>query len=287
MAKTVDAAFDILVERLKHSETETAGAAANRKSIERRLEKDFDLTRMFRSGSFGHGTSLNRFSDYDYFAVIPAGKLPDNSANALRKMRLSLLGRFPSTNIVVRSPAVVVPLASGLRSHDIIPAWERGRENGYTTYGIPNRGGGWMTASPQAHNAWVNAINDSHKKRVKQLIRLVKYWSYLNGTGIRSFYLELRTAEYAKSEQTILYKYDVKRVFAHLVNKSLASMQDPLGISGMVAPCTQAVKDSALSKVRTALTRATKAFEAEEKENHALAFNWWDKVYGGCFPGFY
>ena len=288
MARTVDEAFEILIDWLKPSETETTNAASHRTSIEACLKNKFDLTSMFRSGSFGHGTSVRGYSDVDYFANIPSKKLWNSSSYSLQQVKNALQERFPSTLITVRSPVIIIPFGStGGERHEIAPAWPNGTKNGWSVYSIPDRSDGWMDASPNAHNAWVNSINDRHGKKVKQLIRLIKYWNIMSSGGVRSFYLELRTAEFANSESSILYRYDVRSVFATLINKGLAGMQDPQGISGLVQPCTEAVKPTALSKLNTAYMRADKALEAENAGRVSEAFGWWDKVFNGKFPAYY
>lgn len=69
MAKTVDAAFEQIIDSLKPSDTETAAAASHRQSIFDCLKANHSLKAMFKSGSFGHGTSVRGYSDVDYFAV--------------------------------------------------------------------------------------------------------------------------------------------------------------------------------------------------------------------------
>lgn len=283
MAKTVADAFDILIDRLKPSEAETAAAATHRVGIDARLTADFGMTRLFRSGSFGHGTSVKGFSDIDYFAVIPAANLYASSNYTLQKLRESLLKRFPSTAITVRSPAVVVPFGTTAgERHEITPAYVDG-----SIYKIPNRNDGWMHSAPSTHAGWVNEVNDRHDKKVKQLIRLVKYWNYLSGAGIRSFYLEMRVAEYARGESSIIYSYDVKRALNHMLGKELAAMQDPKGLVGYFYPCSDAQKSVALSRLDTAVTRGEKAIEAEAAGKIGEAFDWWDKLFLGKFPAYY
>jgi len=289
MAKTIPEAFDILIERLKPSESETASAATHRGSIESRLTTDFGMQRIFRSGSFGHGTSVKGYSDLDYFAVIPAANLWASSTYTLQKVKDSMQARFPATSVTVRTPAVVVPFGGGGAGerHEIIPSYADGSKNGYSLYAIPDRANGWMHSAPGAHAAWVNAINEKHAKKVKQLIRLVKYWNYIHSVGIRSFYVEMRTAEYASSETSILYNHDVKRALNHMLSKSLAAMQDPQGLVGYFHPCSDAVKVGALSKLETAVTRAQKAIDAESAGKTADAFYWWNLMFDGNFPAYY
>lgn len=206
----------------------------------------------------------------------------------MQQVKTALQARFPKTAIVVRSPAIVIPFGvDGGEQHEIIPCYLGTPKHGFAVYKIPDRGTGYMDASPLAHNAYVNKVNDKLSKKVKQLIRLIKFWNYVQDVGLRSFYLELRTAEYANGEMSILYDQDVKRMFSTLVSKALAAMQDPQGISGYVYPCSDAKKPDALSKLNTALIRAEKALEAQKAGKTAEAFGWWDKVFSGKFPGFY
>ncbi|MCE4222766.1 nucleotidyltransferase [Methylobacterium sp. C25] len=288
MAKTVDDAFVIFANWLRATTTETERAASHRRSIQGRLTTDFDLKTMFRSGSFGHDTGVSGYSDIDYFAVIPAEKLKQNSGATLRAVKESLQGRFPYTEISVRSPAVIIPFGnSPSEKHEIVPADYVEVKDGHRVYDIPDRENGWMRSSPAAHNKWVTDEHQRLGNKLKPLIRMIKAWNYYKEAGIRSFYLELRTTEYARSESTIIYKWDVLRALRHIKNKELAAMQDPKGISGYIYPCTDAVKPSAISKVDTALSRAEKAIESEKKGNISEAFYWWNMLFDNNFPSYY
>lgn len=288
MAKTVDEAFSTLIGWLSPTSTETQTAISHRGSIEARLKADFGLTSFFRSGSFGHHTSVSGHSDVDYFAVIPSINLSANSTTALQSVRSSLAARFPYTAVTVRSPAVVVPFGtSASERHEIAPAkFVKRSDDGYSVYDIPDRGTGWMRSSPTAHNAWVNTQNIRLSSKVKPLIRLLKAWNYKQSVGIRSFYLELRTTQYCANESTIIYTIDFLAVLRRLRAHTLASMQDPVGISGYVQPCTDAWKATALSRIDTAITRAEKAREAETAGNISNAYTWWSMVFNGYFPSY-
>ena len=157
--------------------------------------------------------------------------------------------------------------------------------NGYKIYEIPDRSGGWMNASPLAHNSYVSAVNDKLNKKVKPLIRFLKAWKYYNNVPISSFYLEIRVTKYATSETSIVYSIDIKNIFKYLFEHDLPMVIDPTGISGYIYPCsTEAKKIDALSKVKTAFTRAEKAREAEENGRISDAFYWWNLLYNNNFP---
>ena len=65
-------------------------------------------------------------------------------------------------------------------------------------------------------------------------------------------------------------------------------MQDPMGISGYISPCsTDTNLEDAKSKLSTALTRAQKACDAKDEGDTKKAFEWWNLLYAGNFPSYY
>jgi len=145
-----------------------------------------------------------------------------------------------------------------------------------------------MNASPDAHNAYVQWIDNKLGGKVKPLIRFIKAWKYFRDVPISSFYLELRVAKFASEEESILFEYDVRSVLRLLWDGQLARMQDPMGVSGYISPCkTEAARADALSKLSTALTRANKAREASDAGNIQDAFYWWRLLYNDQFPTYH
>ncbi len=144
-----------------------------------------------------------------------------------------------------------------------------------------------MRSSPDAHNNYVDAIDREFNGKVKQLVRLLKAWKYYCSAPISSFYLEMRVAKYASQRNSILYSRDVKNILQMLWDNQLAALQDPMGISGRIIPCSsEARKSTALSKLKTALGRAQKAREAESAGSIQDAFYWWNLMYAGNFPSY-
>ncbi len=290
MTKTVDEGFRTFLGKLTPSGSYSDAAKSHRASIEACLKSDFDLLRFFRSGSFGNGTSIQGYSDVDYFASIPGSKLYTSSDYTLSKVRGDLDDRFPNTGVTVDTPAVLVPFGKdGSESTEVVPAkYIKANEDGHYIYEIADGSGGWMETSPDAYNAYVAKIDDKLGGKVKPLIRFLKAWKYYRNVPILSFYLELRVAKYAEGETSIVYSMDVKRILKLLSDNKLAAMQDPAGISGYIYPCsTDAKKTDALSKLSTALDRAQEAREEEEAGKIKEAFEWWSKLYYYEFPSYY
>lgn len=286
MATSVDAAFEILTSNLVPSSGETASAASHRQSVYNKLNRDLGVQAFFRTGSTGNATGVRFWSDVDYFACIPIQNQRNDSNYMLQIVRGVLLDRFPTTDIHIRTPAVVCNFGTdGAERVEVVPAYYNGQKDGIDVYKIPLVGGGWIQSSPRLHNSYVSTINNDLNFKLKPLIRLLKAIKYYNNIPISSFYLELRIAKWAAAETSIIYRYDVTSMLRQLVNCDLAQMIDPMGISGYVPGCnTEIQKQDALSKLNTALTRASNALEAEKAGKVADAFYWWNKVFNERFP---
>ena len=289
MPRTVDEGFRDFLKKLTPSSYESDAAKRHRASIEQCIKSNFGLQRFWRTGSFGNGTSISGYSDVDYMASIPSENLNQNSSSSLTKLRNTLETRFPNTGVRTSCPAVVVPFGNDAReTTEVTPADYLRTTNSFKIYGIPDCAGGWMNASPDAHNEYVRSVDSKLSSKVKPLIRFIKAWKYFQNVPISSFYLELRVAKYASEEKSIVYSIDVKHVFALLDDIDLAQIRDPMGISGYISPCkSDADLSSAKSKVSTARSWATKARDAEENGNIKEAFDWWDKLFAYKFPSYY
>lgn len=289
MPRTLDQGFRDFQGRLTPSDHETEAAKTHRASIKQCIESNFELLRFWRTGSFGNGTSISGYSDVDYMANIPSTNLDENSSTTLAKIRAALDARFPKTGVRTSCPAVVIPFGTDAKeTTEVTPSRSVGNANGIPIYEIPDCGGDWTKASPDAHNAYVRVLDQRLSRKLKPLIRFVKAWKYFQNVPISSFYLELRVAKYASQESTIDYSIDLRSVFKLLHDKNLAQIQDPMGISGLISPCRSGAQLlDAKSKLSTALSRATKAREAESRGDIKDAFHWWDLLFAHRFPSYY
>ena len=291
MPRTVAEGFRDFLVSLTPSSVESGASTSHRASLEACLKSNFVLPRLFRTGSFGNGTSISGYSDVDYFASFGRDELSANSSYTLTRVRDCLDRRFPNTGVRVNCPAVKVPFGNVTSEMtEIVPAdcvTVQGNKK-YLVYDIPDCEGGWMRSSPDAHNDYVRWIDNKLTGKVKPLIRFVKAWKFFCQVPISSFYLELRIAKYARSEESILYEYDVQRIFDLLYRNNLANLQDPMGVSGYIRPCkTEAMLEDARSKVLTASVRADKALDAYKKNDFKEAFHYWDLLWDRRFPSYY
>jgi len=290
MAKTVEEGFDTLIGRLKPLDSEHDKAASHKDSVKTCMENNFGCTSLIETGSFGNGTGVRHYSDTDYFARCPANNFYTDSAYTLRLVKEALQRTFPRTDgIVVKSPAVRIPFGTLASERlEVTPVYYEGLVttpvgNKYA-YHLPNYYSGWMLSSPGAHNEYVNREDKRLGGKLKPLIQLIKAWKFYNNVPIYSFYLELRVTKYAEGEKAIVYDIDVKNIIKFLYDNSLPSIQDPMGISGLIPACkTDVKKQDALSKVSTANTRAQKARDEKDRDPD-MSFYWWNMFFNGKFP---
>ena len=289
MPRSIDEGFRDFLAKLRPSDSELSAAQGHRESISSCLQNNFGLKRFVRIGSFGNGTSISGHSDVDYLASLPREALTDDSNYSLQKVRGALDLRFPNTGVAVRCPAVTCPFGTLAAARtEVVPADYMKDERGFKVYDIADGNGGWMKASPDAHNAYVSRVDAKHGGKVKPFIRYVKAWKYFRGVPISSFYLEIRVAKYADAEPAILYDIDMRDFLKKLLDGDLSAMQDPMGVSGYIYPCSSDAKlGEALSKLDSAYGRADKAVSASLKNDISEAFDQWQLLYGEKFPSFY
>lgn len=289
--KTIEEGFETLVSRLIPFSSEREKATKHKDTVKSCLVNNFGCINLFETGSFGNGTGVRHYSDTDYFAVIPENNLNENSAISLRQLKEAIQTTFWSTNgIVVSSPAVKIPFGTYKSEElEVTPCCTKGLVEtplgNFRKYEIPDCCGGWMFSSPKAHNEYVEHHDKRLNRKLKPLIQLLKAWKYYNNVPIISFYLELRATKYAETENSIIYDIDLTNILTDLLNKNLASIRDPMGVSGLIGSSkTDTQKAEAISKLNTAVTRAGKAVSAKESENIDDAFYWWNLLFNGNFP---
>lgn len=289
MAKTLEQGFDTFLSWLVPLASEHDKAKSHKDSVKSCLETNFKCYSFFETGSFGNATGVRHYSDTDYFAAMPNENVYGDSGYTLRKVKEAIESTFWRTEgIAVNTPAVKIPFGNyASETLEVTPCTFNGLVTtpvgSMGSYDIPNYEGGWMKSSPKAHNAYVKREDERLGYKLKPLIRLIKAWKFYNNVPISSFYLELRTTKYAENESSIIYDIDVKRVMKMLYDNGLASIQDPMGISGYVKACsTDAKKTDALSKLSTGHTRAEKAYEKRES-NLDDCFYWWNLFYNNEF----
>jgi hypothetical protein len=288
MARSVNEGFDTFLTRLTPTEAQRNAGVSHRATVRAALEARLGVSTFFETGSFSHGTGVRGHSDIDALVSLN-GTRPGSSYTALNWVKDALGARFPLTSVVIRRPAVVIRFGSGYETWEIIPGFLTGRgDASQLVYDIPGPsvGSAWIDAAPKEHIAYVNEANKEPKLgAAKKLSRLIKAWKYYCKVPVSSFYLEMRCAQHMKTQTSYIHVWDICLVLEKLHGHELAAMNDPSGASGRIHACSgDSSRLDALSKLKTAATRARKALDADRAGDPDTAFYYLDLLFAGHFP---
>ncbi|WP_141726807.1 SMODS domain-containing nucleotidyltransferase [Streptomyces niveus] len=238
-------------------------ARRHRGSIESRLDATLGLHEMFEIGSLKHGTGVWNYSDADYLVSLK-GIQPGSPWTMLNKAKDTLKERFPTSEIVIRRPAVVCRFSDA--DVEVVPAYPAP-----AGYWIADPSDGWMKTFPKDHNRYVNDVNKKHDGAAKRLARRVKIWKYKRNVPVSSCYLEMRTAKHLDGEDTYSPLWDLYLTLRKMHDVELASMNDPTGLGSRFGACSsESNRQDAMSKLGRAVSRAQKAKDfAHEGDNES------------------
>jgi len=221
---------------------------------------------MFEIGSLRHGTGVWQYSDAD-FLVSLKGIRPGSPWTTLNKVKRTLQGRFPNTDIVIRRPAVVCRFSDG--PVEVVPAYAA--SSGYWI-ADPATTDGWMKTYPKDHNEYVNSVNKKHNGAAKVLARQLKVWKYKRNVPVSSCYLEMRAAKHLDGENVYSSLIDLYLALNYIYNAKLAAMNDPTGLGSRFGACSSdSSREEAMSKLGRAVSRARKAVDYADDGNEADA----------------
>lgn len=282
----VDDLLEKFVSTLPPAQFDRTIASKRREGIERLLSTaSIKSDYLFESGSWSHGTGIAAKSDVDYMAWIDSAR-PQRPSSALRRLRQVIDDTYDLDVYKVRTSSPVVSVEFYTDPHfEIVPAYFQRSVGDTLVLWIPGRGDEWVLSAPDAHLDYVNAQNDRLGKKVKPLVRLMKAWKYFVDAPVSSFYLEMRTAEYAAGESSIWFDIDVSAVFRTIISTGARDMNDPEGLVGRIPACaSHEQRRRTLSLMREAVTSLDLADDAKRgADAHEYWSNMYD-VFGPSFP---
>lgn len=268
MSATALSTLESLIRTMTPDEAARTAAAKHRKEIEDCLTSDLGIICMRETGSWHHGTALDRFSDVDYFVSMRDCR-PSASA-ALEDLRASLSRGIQGAFVSIDRPAVLLRYFDDGPDVEITPAYYQDTDD----YDIPDPDStGWIRSNPAVHLEYVDRAQKETDGRAKGLIRLVKTWKSWNNVPLSSFYLEMRTAQYALGNKPVIYDWDLRDIFKSLANNGLREMNDPTNYGRRITTGTSNLAESITAKyaVEEAARLARLARETAEADDHSTA----------------
>lgn len=221
-------------------------------------------------GSYGKQTHIRPARDVDVIFKMPPEKFEqydDNQSNGhsqlLQDVKKMLEEKYPETPIHAFGKVVVVEFSDTKHNIELLPAWEG--EDG--TFTIPNseNGGFWEQWDPRSEIQEIQA-SDSRTGRTRSLIRMVKKWSENCTAKLKSYQIESKVLDFFANDEFSDKEYPVlvRDFFNYFYNTTS--------------------NEDLRSHLNTALNRATKACEFEEKGDFEKAVEEWRKIFGDDFP---
>jgi hypothetical protein len=182
-----------------------------------------------------------------------------------------------------RTPVVSVEFFTGPH-FEIVRAFCQRSEGDVIAFWILGWGDEWVLSAPEAHLMYVNHQNDRLGKKVKPLVRVMKA-EVLHQSASLVVLPEMRVAEYAARETSIIYDVDLPAVFRRIISAGARDMNDLERLVGRIPACLSDEKRrETLALMRDAAGRLDRAYEARTRHyKDDYRSNMYD-VFGGDFP---
>ncbi|HRF81109.1 MAG TPA: hypothetical protein PL070_13610, partial [Flavobacteriales bacterium] len=151
---------------------------------------------------------------------------------------------------------------------------------------IPDGYGQWKETSPSRHNAYITEADKRSGGKLKYTSQLLKHWRYSRVTPVpvSSFHIELLMAHGGHCIGMKGYAECVRDVFRDLTARGCRGLQDPVGISGVIACSrTEAQRHAALVSATYSRDHATSACIAQ-LYGIPEAVRQWKLVFNQGFP---
>lgn len=279
----------MLIRNIQPTTAEVSDLEACRKHLVQYLAPRVDTARFLLMGSHTRGTAIAG-SDMDVLQVIRkkevtwGGSLV-SSNTVLSNIRSTLAG-YGRTDVRRDQVALVVSYKSGVHI-DLVPGYYSGPGVGnYPVYHIPDGRGGWLSASPEAHNAYIKAADERAGGKLKRTVQIIKYWRRcrVNEIPLNSFHLEIALASSKVCEGLKSYSQCVLDAFSELTSREARAIRDPVGVAGLIsASATDTMKASVANSLANSTEHARNARRAELQGMPLEAARQWSTVFNGGF----
>jgi hypothetical protein len=244
-------------------------------------DSDMPYMHSYLMGSARKGTIIRPIDDIDVLAVFSSAngawsKYRWNSRDFLYRVR-EVYDGYKIQQVGARGQAVRVFYETG--GHvDVAPVFP----SGDGVYVLPSGDGTWINTAPLKATDWFLEKNKERGYHLAPLVRLLKSWNRAHSKHFRSFHLETVAATVFSSlgsnDRDALYKF-FKWAPNHL------DIYDPGGQGGSLSSyLTWTSRQSLLTALSAAESRAQLALDAEERGDHAEAKRLWKIILGSEFP---
>lgn len=202
------------------------------------------------------------------------------------KSKLSSLNDYSHSEIHSRGEAVSLKLKSYPWTFDIVFTFHA--NDPVNKYIIPDSNGHWKFTNPKIENEKIKEVSSKHPGKVKDTIRLIKYW---NSRGkmprVTSYVLETMMINHFEALTTPSDYIDLRfrSALEYIKDNIFKTVMDLKGIEGDINTLTNLERISLRDRAKVDYDKTQNAVHAEIKEkNQKKAINIWRDIFGKDFP---
>ena len=295
---TLTEAFRKFKSRLELNDKEQANASRRQTEVRDYLDKRFQVSRSFLTGSYARWTKTKPLKDVDIFFVL--GKDEEHYRNEhpneiLTDIREALVEEYDRSAVTKQIHSVGIDFGVEIDSDDntdyrivsvdVVPAFVDGNN-----YSIPNNlTGEWMGTNPEIHARKAIDAHQAYSNEWKGLVRMVKYWNQNKRHGEKpirpSFLVEVMALECLHGGWSGSYDRELQAFFATLRKRISEDWADPAGLG---APVSDRMDAAAISRAHSKLDRANRdianAINLARCGRNGDALRAWRALLGPKFP---
>lgn len=265
-----------LIEKISITDKQEENIKASVKNITTTLEKDdtLHLKETFLNGSYERDTMIRPLDDIDIFVVLDESYWKDDFGvmrkpqSVLDKIKDFLNDQNDYKGKVRQDrPCVTVELSN--KSFDILPAFEQIEGYLMPNYNLES----WIPTYPKILTENLKNAHRDYSYKLKDIIRVIKYWNKLNGKMISSFHIEEVAIK--------IFKFKIFENFEKSIREWFEKAECNLEINKFKSNTQY---DDFKNKLNRTKTKLQNAKEFLDKNNQYEAKKIWKDVFGKEFP---
>lgn len=239
----------------------------------------------FLIGSWAKDTAVRPPRDVDLYFLLPhtvyhrfQGHTWNRQSALLQEVKRVLTATYPNTDM--RGDGQVVLVSFGSYNVEVVPAFAL-YGNGYWICDTHN-GGSYKTTQPWLEVDHIDTVNRAVNGQLRPLIRMLKVWQEQCSVPIKSFQLELVSADFILESPWRHYDFwfdwIVRDFFAYLYHRAYTFVTVP-GTSELIP-----LGADWQGQARSAYNRALKACYYEKYNVVKAAGEEWHRIFGSQIP---
>ncbi len=286
MAQSVEQAFEVLLERQLLTPGQAETAKTRVAGLANFFVDTFSMAEQpFPMGSYARDTICRSERDIDLMAPFSVPEYWErykrDSRAFLYWVRDWLNDRYFATK--VSSKQVAVTLDFTVIVADVAPCFRR-TGGGYL---MPNGRGGWMATNPLFHTRLIGEADTARGRRLRPLIRLIKFWNIANGHHLRSFHVELMVKRMWDDRSIPEWPTAVAKTLGVMGGWVRSQMDDPWPDRTRVDAYLSAnLRSQVIRMLGDDAKAAATAEEYRQAGKVEAAFERWGVIYRHQFPAY-